>query len=71
MKCPFRTEVTKSFKLEDNPFDSSYGKVVTETTEFKDCMGGECPFYYFGVKIDMSSGTAIHKSVHKCRRAEI
>ena len=69
MKCPFRTITIKEVEIDRYPTSVAYGKVVkeTETLDFSECIGEECPYHYFGRAV---SGSGVN-SVPKCKRAEV
>ena len=73
MKCPFRTITTKECVIGKDSFSPTYGKVVgeVESVDFSECVGSECPYHYYGNKINTSSGYAQTKSVPRCKRAEV
>ena len=73
MKCPFRTTMTKESVVDTNTLSPSYGKVVkeVETIDFSECIGEQCPYHYYGMKLDSLSGHYQTQSVGKCKRAEV
>ena len=73
MKCPFRTIEVIENKVQSNYDFAESGKVEVQikTLEFNECIGYECPFHYWGDKVEMSSGIAKTISVPKCKRAEV
>ena len=75
MKCPFRTIKTTESVVDKDTFSPTYGKVAKEieTIDFSECIGEGCPYHYYGVEVDTSSGWNTHKtkSVPKCKRAEV
>ena len=73
MKCPFRTITTKEIKVDRVPSSVSYGGITkeVESVDFNECLGKECPYHYYGVEVNTSSGQYTSNSIPKCKRTEV